>query len=277
MNFAFGGIIISIQSRHRGAARLRWTHGPVPLNLSGNSVVGSALHLLLNCKSAAARGLPHFFIYERMHTMANHINSGYRNTHTLVECAMLLAISAVLAFFPTFELMPNGGSVTICSMLPIILISYRHGLKWGFLSSFAFSLIQLIEEFMSNGADIFSLIVALLFDYIVAFTVLGIGGIFRGKLKSTRAELVSGTVLALLLRYASHCVSGYVVWGEYAEWFFSEAGAWGQNILTTFAGKGLMLVYSLIYNATYMLPELVITVIGAALLAGTSVLKEERS
>ncbi|MBR5502372.1 MAG: energy-coupled thiamine transporter ThiT [Oscillospiraceae bacterium] len=211
--------------------------------------------------------------------MANHTNSGYRNTrtHTLVECAMLLAISTALAFFPTFEIMPNGGSITICSMLPIILISYRHGLRWGFLSSFAYALIQLIEEFMSNGADVFSLFVALVFDYLLAFTVLGIGGLFRGKFKSARAELVCGTVTALALRFISHCVSGYVVWGEYAEWFFSEAGAWGQSILATYAGNGLMLIYSLIYNASYMLPELIITVIGAALLSSSSVVTSCRA
>lgn len=197
--------------------------------------------------------------------MANHTKSN--TVHTLAECGMLLAISTVLAFFPTFEIMQNGGSITLCSMLPIVLISYRHGLGWGLLSGFAFSLIQIIEELTVNGIDAGTIAISFLFDYFLAFTVLGLGGIFRGKMKNPTAELCCGTVVALTLRYICHCISGYVLWGSDAEWFFSELGSFGNSILNTFSGNALSLVYTLVYNATYMLPELVLTTFAAFVLS----------
>ena len=65
-------------------------------------------------------------------------------TKTLVTCGMLIALASILSIFPKIDgIWPNGGSITFCSMLPIIIISYLYGLKWGFMSSFAFALIQL--------------------------------------------------------------------------------------------------------------------------------------
>ena len=54
----------------------------------------------------------------------------YSKTRTLVECALMIALGTVLANIKIFE-MPNGGSITLLSMLPFILVSYRHGTKWG--------------------------------------------------------------------------------------------------------------------------------------------------
>ena len=74
------------------------------------------------------------------------------NINKLTRCALLVAIAAVLSVFPKFEFLPYGGSITICSMLPIVLISYIYGLKWGFLSAFVFSLIQIFTGFSAAGA-----------------------------------------------------------------------------------------------------------------------------
>ncbi len=189
------------------------------------------------------------------------------NTKILVEAALMVAISSVLSIFPKFKFLPYGGSITICSMLPIILLSYRRGLKWGFLGGFAFALIQTITGFTSSGLGFWSVIVELLFDYLVAFTILGIGGIFKGKWGSSRWELVGGSILAVFLRFVSHFISGYVVWGEYAEWFFGEAGEFGQSIMNAVSGPALSALYSFIYNASYMFPELIFTAIAAALIA----------
>ena len=67
----------------------------------------------------------------------------YSKTRTLVECALMIALGTVLANIKIFE-MPNGGSITLLSMLPFILVSYRHGTKWGLFTGFVNSLLQML-------------------------------------------------------------------------------------------------------------------------------------
>ncbi|MBQ4240180.1 MAG: energy-coupled thiamine transporter ThiT, partial [Oscillospiraceae bacterium] len=164
----------------------------------------------------------------------------------LVSCALLLAVSAVLSIFPKFKFLPNGGSVTFCSMLPIILASYVFGVKQGLLTAFAFSLIQLITGFSGSGLGPVAFAVELLFDYLVAFTVLGLGGMYRNNSDPRRA-LALGALTATVLRFLSHFISGVVVWGEYAEWFFENMSSFGENILSRFSGTALMMLYSAVY------------------------------
>lgn len=71
----------------------------------------------------------------------------YSKTRTLVECALMIALGTVLANIKIYEL-PNGGSVTLFSMLPFILISFRHGVKWGLFTGFVNSLLQMRWAFM---------------------------------------------------------------------------------------------------------------------------------
>ena len=184
----------------------------------------------------------------------------------LVSCALLLAVSAVLSIFPKFKFLPNGGSVTFCSMLPIILASYVFGVKQGLLTAFAFSLIQLITGFSGSGLGPVAFVVELLFDYLVAFTVLGLGGMYR-KNSDPRRALALGSLTATVLRFLSHFISGVVVWGEYAEWFFENMSSFGENILSRFSGTALMMLYSAVYNGSYMIPEIIITTIAAVLIA----------
>ncbi|MBP0970058.1 MAG: energy-coupled thiamine transporter ThiT [Oscillospiraceae bacterium] len=185
---------------------------------------------------------------------------------TLVTCALLLAVSAVLSVYPKFKFLLNGGSITFCSMLPIIVASYVFGVKTGLLTGFAFSLIQLITGFSGSGLGPVAFVVELLFDYVIAFTVLGLGGIFR-NLKSTRSGLAAGAFIATLLRFISHLISGIVVWGEYAEWFFGNLSSFGESILSKYSGGMLTFLYSFIYNGSYMIPEIIITTAAAALIA----------
>lgn len=189
------------------------------------------------------------------------------NTRILVECAMLVAVASVLCIFPKFSFLPYGGSITVCSMLPIILISYRRGLKWGLLSGVVFSLVQMLTGLKTAGFSLFAIVMVVLFDYILAFTLLGLGGMFRGKFNSVAKELALGSFVVLMIRFACHVISGYFVWGEYAEWFFSQAGDWGANVLARVSGNALALLYSVVYNATYMVPEIIITVIVAVLIS----------
>lgn len=86
---------------------------------------------------------------------------------------------------------------------------------------------------------------------------------FKGKLKSSISEVCLGALIALLVRYIMHIISGAIFFGEWAEWFFTQDGfyAIGEKIMNTFSGGALALVYSVFYNGLYMIPEIIITVI----------------
>lgn len=171
------------------------------------------------------------------------MSTSVSRTHKLVECAMMIAIASVLSMIKLIDL-PYGGSVTIASMLPIILISYRHGLCWGLGSGLAYGVIQQLLGLNTLGwvSGWQSVVAVILLDYIVAFAVLGLAGVFR-KVSNQSAALVSGALLVGLLRYACHVISGATVWA-------------GLSIPDEAA-----LLYSFAYNATYMLPEVIVLVI----------------
>ena len=204
-------------------------------------------------------------------------------TKRITESAMLLAIAIVLEFAAKLFIpeLPFGGQITLVSMLPVVLISYRHGIKWGFFVSFTYSIIQIIMDlylgkggstimalFMPDSDDYMGIVAAiaiLVIDYIIAYTVLCLGGVFRNRIKSKTLAIVLGVVLALGARYICHIVSGYIFYGAWAEWFFTQEGfyAIGAKILGVFSGKGLALIYSIFYNGLYMIPEIVITALAA--------------
>ncbi len=169
----------------------------------------------------------------------------------LTESAMMIAIAALLSVAKLID-MPYGGSVTLASMLPLVIIAYRHGLGWGVLTGLAYGAVQLAlgtENFgylpVKTFAGVVTLIVA---DYLAAFAVLGLGGIFRKLCRRQATALSLGALLVSILRYACHVVAGWTVWAGF---------------VTTKAG----LLYSLSYNGTYMLPETLI-VVGAAAILG---------
>lgn len=202
------------------------------------------------------------------------------NTRRLTESAILIAIATVLALLSSlFPLsLPFGGGITIMSMLPIVLISYRYGVKWGLFSAFIYSIIQMLTGFKTVSAFfmpgdeqmvLWKAILVCLFDYVLAYTVLGFGGLFRNKFKNPVTALALGCVVALSLRLFMHFVSGTLFFGTWAEWFFTQdtIAAFGAKVLDTFSGTGLAMFYSFFYNATYMIPEIIITTIGAIVIA----------
>ena len=175
------------------------------------------------------------------------------STKIMVEAAVMVALAAVLSYIRIIKL-PWGGSVTLLSMLPIIVFSVKRGVKCGLAASFAFSLIQLgqgiIDGIFSWGLSPVMLAACIFLDYIGAYSIIGIGGIFRNK---GTAGILSGTVLAVFLRFCVHFASGVVVWHSFGE-------LWnGFSTDNTY-------LYSFLYNGAYMLPEMTFTVIGAAAL-----------
>ena len=203
-------------------------------------------------------------------------------TKRITESAMLLAIAIVLELLAKLLIpeLPYGGQITAASMLPIVLISYRHGLKWGFLTSFAYAVLEMLIGFKTvsaaflpgyfgDGAMILSAILMCLLDYVVAFTVLGIGGIFRNTIAKPGVSLMCGSLVALGLRYLSHILSGYILFSGWAEWFFTQDGfpAWGGWLVENLNPTLLSILYSVVYNGMFMLPEIMITAVVALLIA----------
>ena len=198
-------------------------------------------------------------------------------------CSMMIAIATVLALiceYVPFLNLPFGGGFTIASMLPIVLVSYMFGIKWGLGCAFTYSIVQMLIGFRTVSAFFMpaddnyagSLAAALsicFIDYVLAYTLLGLGGVFRGG-KNKTVSLVLCVIFALSLRYLAHIISGYIFFGAWAEWFFTQEGfyAIGKGILSTFSGAALSVVYSVFYNGLFMIPEIVITSIACALILG---------
>ena len=164
----------------------------------------------------------------------------------LTESAVMIALATVLSFIKIID-MPYGGSVTIASMLPVALISYRHGLKWGCVSAAVYGIVQ---QLLGLSTLLWvtswqSVIAVIMLDYIVAFTVIGIAGMFKKILKNQAVSLAFGCFAVSLLRYFCHVVSGATVWA-------------GLSIPDYAA-----LSFSFAYNATYMLPETIILLVVA--------------
>lgn len=213
-------------------------------------------------------------------------------TQRMTLSAVMLALATVLAIvceLIPFLNLPFGGGFTIASMLPIVIVSYMYGVKWGLFTSFAYSCIQILMSlimgktvlalFTPSSDDYMGLFAAfaiIVIDYLLAYTVLGLGGIFRNKIKNKIAAIVLGTVVALTLRYVCHIISGYIFYGAWAEWFFSQEGfyAVGEKILNTFSGKSLALLYSVFYNGLYMIPEIIITAIAASIVSNIKHIKK---
>ena len=205
-----------------------------------------------------------------------------QKTKRLTESAMLLAVAIVLELVSKSIIpeMPFGGQLTIVCMLPVVLISYRHGMKWGFVAAFTYSLIQMAlgagtvtaafqPGYFGDETMIVNALIMCLLDYVAAYTLLGLGGIFRNKVKNSGVALSLGSLVALGARYAAHVLSGYILFSGWAEWFFTQDGfpAWGASLVESLSPNVLGFVYSLVYNGMYMVPEMVLTAIAAVLIA----------
>lgn len=203
-------------------------------------------------------------------------------TRRITESAMLLAVAIVLELVSKMFIpeQPFGGQITLVSMLPVVLISYRHGVKWGFVAGVTYALLEMAlgaktvaaafqPGTFGEGVMIFNALLMCALDYLVAFTLLGLGGIFRNRIQNPGVSLLCGSLVALGGRYLAHVVSGYILYSSWAEWFFTQEGfpAWGGQLVEALSPQMLGLVYSLVYNAMYMLPEMVLTAAASLLIA----------
>ena len=183
----------------------------------------------------------------------------HTNIHKLVTSAILLALAFVLSYVKIASL-PFEGSITLFSMLPICLVSVKYGLGWGLGTAFCYSWLQILQGGVFGwGLSPVMLIGSLLLDYIVAFTAVGLAGIFR---RHGRAGICIGTAIALTVRVLSHFAAGFILWAN-LEQFVAFGKEW----------VGHPVLYSLCYNGIYMLPELILTVGGMLFLSALPQMK----
>lgn len=169
-------------------------------------------------------------------------------TFQLVLSAVMVALATVLSVIPVMQL-PFGGSVTLFSQVPIIAVSWILGVPWGLASGLAYGILQILVGGIGNFSYVqgmLAYIILVFADYVIPFTCLGFGGMFKRVIKNPYAAATVGTLLVCFVRWFSHFISGATIWTEYAPDTAIKA----------------VLAYSASYNASYMVPETVITILG---------------
>ena len=167
------------------------------------------------------------------------MSKGNFDTRVLAEVAIGVALATVLSMIKTS--LPYGGSITLGSMVPILLIAFRRGTKIGVFTGIVYGFVQMFIDgwwYQPLG---------MILDYPLAFGVIGLAGVFK-------KQPIVGVVFALLLRYIAHVISGVMFFYMYAPEGVSP------------------LIYSITYNATYMIPEIISSAILIYLLVQRNVL-----
>lgn len=166
---------------------------------------------------------------------------------TLVETAIVAALAIVLNMYTPFQLWPNGGSITL-TMVPIAILAFRRGIISGMTAGLITGLILLVLP----GA-FYAHPVQIILDYPLAFALLGIAGWSSIKKNTTKQstqniKVIIGLFTAGILRLLSHFLSGII--------FFADYAPKGQSVY----------VYSFVYNASFILPEIIISIIAVIVL-----------
>ena len=176
--------------------------------------------------------------------MANNTNKSHLQIRALCEGAIMVALAFVLSFVKLWEL-PNGGSLTP-AMFPILLYALRFGLGRGLIAGFVFGLLQLLFD----GAYAWGW-QSMLLDYLLAFTPLGLAGIFKGKAWG----IFPGTLVGCLGRFVIHHISGITIYRIIEPTAVPGLGTYDNPHL-----------YSLVYNGSYMIPNMILALLLAGVL-----------
>ncbi|MDP2900237.1 MAG: energy-coupled thiamine transporter ThiT [Candidatus Bathyarchaeota archaeon] len=156
------------------------------------------------------------------------MKTGTTSTRVLAEMAIMVALATVLSMIKIFNF-PQGGSITLGSMIPILLISLRRGPKIGISTGAVYGLVQLVLDGYIGLYNPLSL----LLDYPIAFGALGLSGLIR-------KPRLAGVYLGITGRFLAHFISGFA--------FFYMYAPPGMDPV----------IYSAVYNMAYILPEMVI-------------------
>ena len=172
-------------------------------------------------------------------------------TKQITEGAILIALAQILSFLPLYKF-PWGGSIDL-AMLPILLFGFRWGFGPAMLAASAHGILQMLfDGGIAYGWQ------SIIGDYLVAYAVLGLAGLFRGK-------FYLGAVVACTARFLVHYVVGATIWASVMPGEF-----FGTTMTTPW-------IYSALYNGAYMLPDLLMVLVSYYLLSKTPLAKHLRS
>ena len=171
-------------------------------------------------------------------------------TQVLAESAIMVALS--IAIFAVSDMLPwpfvYGGGFSIFGQVPIILISYRHGIKNGLPAALVLAMFEMMMGYknFTYVTGLAAYLIVAFADYIVAFGCLGLGGMFKDKFGGKQSiEMAVGGGVVCIIRFICHFISGVTIWRGYCP-------------------EGMVVeLYSFIYNGSYMVIELVLTVFGS--------------
>ena len=157
----------------------------------------------------------------------------HSKTRMIAEAGVAIAIAQVLSFITLFH-MPQGGSIKAASMVPLMIFAYRWGGTRGILAGVVYGILHFLLGFKSSIHYL-----SIILDYLVAYGVIGVCGYFKDNM----IGLVSGSIVAIALRWFASVTSGAVVFASYAPQ--------GQNPW----------IYSMVYNASYMVPDGILNIV----------------
>ena len=173
------------------------------------------------------------------------------DTRSLTFAAVCIAMSFALSYLKVVE-MPQGGSITIASLLPLMIYSYMFGTKKGVFAGFIYGILQAFQDtYILHPAQF-------LLDYPVAFSAIGLAGMFAhtDALRFPQLKFALGAVVAVVGRFIAHFLSGIFAFGAFA----TIQPVW---------------LYSLVYQAGYVLPDLaIVIVVGILVFSSKTFLKE---
>ena len=158
---------------------------------------------------------------------------GQSKTRMIAEAGVAIAIAQVLSFITLFH-MPQGGSIKAASLVPLMIFAYRWGGTRGIWAGVVYGVLHFLLGFKSSIHYL-----SIILDYLLAYGAIGVCGYFKDNMTG----LVSGSIVAIALRWFASVTSGAVVFASYAPQ--------GQNPW----------IYSMIYNASYMIPDGILNII----------------
>ncbi|MGD9909613.1 MAG: energy-coupled thiamine transporter ThiT [Candidatus Izemoplasmatales bacterium] len=179
-----------------------------------------------------------------------------QEVQVLIEVAIFVAIAIVLdILFGMFSTLPYGGSISV-AMLPIFIVAARRGLKYGLIAGLLFGIIPgfLFKVYFLNFGQYF-------LDYILAFTVLGVGALIP-KAKEKTSRFVWLIIVGSVLRLIAASLAGVAYWAAYIPeemvWF---DGLFGTALSTSLGQDALIFVGSFVYNSLYLIPSAILCII----------------
>ncbi len=164
---------------------------------------------------------------------------------TIAFAALAIALSFLLSNIRLYR-MPQGGSITLVSMLPLMLFSYAFGVIPGLLTGVAYGVLQFLQTPSLLPITPFFAVCQVILDYLLAFGLIGLAGLFSKGKAQERVRLTAGITLAAFLRFVCSVLSGVLFFAEYA-------------------GDQNPILYSMIYNGSYMLPEMLLCILVGVL------------